>query len=117
MKLQKFKSSFIILLCFSISSCKKESQTTSNIASSSPAGLVSPTPTPAASPSPGVSPGPSPGPSPAVDSDGDGILNAADNCPGASNSNQSDIDNDSIGDPCDADFAAQVSFIMKLLGG
>jgi hypothetical protein len=35
------------------------------------------------------------------DSDGDGICGDIDNCPNTSNANQSDIDNDGIGDTCD----------------
>lgn len=37
----------------------------------------------------------------AVDSDGDGIGDACDNCPNRSNSDQSDMDGDGIGDACD----------------
>lgn len=36
-----------------------------------------------------------------LDSDGDGVDDAIDNCPGVSNANQSDSDNDGIGDVCD----------------
>ncbi|MDX8552541.1 thrombospondin type 3 repeat-containing protein [Tenacibaculum sp. 1B UA] len=36
------------------------------------------------------------------DNDGDGVLNSQDNCISISNSNQSDMDNDSIGDVCDS---------------
>lgn len=36
-----------------------------------------------------------------VDSDGDGINDSEDNCPGASNSDQQDTDGDGIGDACD----------------
>jgi hypothetical protein len=39
----------------------------------------------------------------AVDSDGDGLVYAADNCPEASNGDQADLDGDGIGDPCDPD--------------
>lgn len=35
------------------------------------------------------------------DADGDGIPDAADNCPQASNPNQADVDGDGIGDACD----------------
>ena len=38
-----------------------------------------------------------------VDSDGDGIENAIDNCPNISNPDQNDLDNDDIGDVCDND--------------
>jgi len=34
------------------------------------------------------------------DDDGDGIVNAADNCPGASNPDQTDADGDGVGDAC-----------------
>ncbi len=37
------------------------------------------------------------------DTDGDGVLNVNDNCPGISNADQSDIDNDGVGDVCDDD--------------
>lgn len=36
-----------------------------------------------------------------TDSDSDGIQDNLDNCPATPNANQSDVDNDSIGDPCD----------------
>jgi hypothetical protein len=38
-----------------------------------------------------------------ADSDGDGIADAADNCPNTFNPNQEDADGDGIGDVCDAD--------------
>jgi hypothetical protein len=38
-----------------------------------------------------------------TDSDGDGIPNASDNCPSVANPDQSDLDDDGIGDACDAD--------------
>ncbi|GEM_PF-2337138 len=37
------------------------------------------------------------------DSDGDGIIDSADNCPSVSNPGQDDIDSDNIGDVCDDD--------------
>jgi hypothetical protein len=39
----------------------------------------------------------------ADDLDGDGMLNAVDNCPDDANADQSDIDGDGLGDVCDAD--------------
>lgn len=42
--------------------------------------------------------GPTPG---GVDSDGDGVENAFDNCTTASNTNQADADHDGCGDVCD----------------
>jgi hypothetical protein len=36
-----------------------------------------------------------------VDADGDGVADADDNCPNASNPNQSDVDGDDLGDVCD----------------
>jgi len=38
-----------------------------------------------------------------ADSDGDGVEDAADNCPARSNANQADADRDGIGDVCDSD--------------
>jgi len=38
-----------------------------------------------------------------VDSDGDGVPDARDNCPNAANSGQGDLDGDGIGDACDND--------------
>jgi len=40
---------------------------------------------------------------PPPDSDDDGVVDDADNCPGASNPDQSDLDGDGLGDVCDAD--------------
>ncbi|MCH1540269.1 MAG: peptidylprolyl isomerase [Candidatus Poseidonia sp.] len=37
------------------------------------------------------------------DIDGDGVLNSADNCPDTANTDQSDMDNDGLGDECDTD--------------
>ena len=36
-----------------------------------------------------------------ADTDGDGVLDSVDNCPGTSNPDQSDMDGDGIGDACD----------------
>ena len=40
---------------------------------------------------------------PTLDSDGDGVQDVVDNCPGLSNANQTDQDGDLVGDPCDGD--------------
>ncbi len=37
------------------------------------------------------------------DTDGDGLVYPADNCPEASNADQADLDGDGVGDPCDPD--------------
>ncbi len=46
---------------------------------------------------------PPPGPPPPPDADGDGVLDANDNCPAVSNADQANFDGDSQGDVCDAD--------------
>ena len=38
-----------------------------------------------------------------VDTDGDGVDDARDNCPTVANGDQTDTDNDGIGDACDKD--------------
>ena len=38
-----------------------------------------------------------------IDTDGDGVTDADDNCPSVSNSDQADLDGDGMGDVCDAD--------------
>ncbi|MBT9554828.1 MAG: choice-of-anchor L domain-containing protein, partial [Myxococcales bacterium] len=43
------------------------------------------------------------GPKPEIDSDGDGLLDAVDNCPNTKNEDQADVDGDQVGDLCDAD--------------
>ncbi len=43
-----------------------------------------------------------------TDLDGDGILNANDNCVQISNPAQEDIDSDNIGDACDVYYTAKV---------
>jgi hypothetical protein len=40
---------------------------------------------------------------PPPDGDGDGVGDVGDNCPGSFNPDQSDLDHDGAGDPCDAD--------------
>lgn len=42
------------------------------------------------------------GPPPPLDQDGDGVLDTVDNCPAVSNANQTDTDQDGMGDACDA---------------
>jgi len=53
-----------------------------------------------------VAPAPTPvvAPAPPTDLDGDGILNATDNCPEVANADQADTDGDGIGDACDPDW-------------
>ncbi|OGF42243.1 hypothetical protein A2555_03185 [Candidatus Falkowbacteria bacterium RIFOXYD2_FULL_39_16] len=50
-----------------------------------------------------VAPAPTPvvAPAPPTDLDGDGILNATDNCPEVANADQADTDGDGIGDACE----------------
>ena len=38
-----------------------------------------------------------------IDTDGDGVPDSSDNCPGVSNTDQTDTDGDAVGDACDAD--------------
>jgi hypothetical protein len=46
---------------------------------------------------------PPPGEPPPPDADGDGVLDANDNCPAVSNADQTDLDGDGQGDVCDPD--------------
>ncbi len=43
-----------------------------------------------------------------ADADNDGIIDAIDNCPDTSNTNQNDIDNDGVGDTCDSTFSFDI---------
>jgi hypothetical protein len=58
-------------------------------------------------------------PPPPADTDGDGIINANDNCPSVSNPDQSDIDGDGIGDACDTAIThdALVGIILAWIPG
>lgn len=49
------------------------------------------------------------------DADGDGVLDAQDNCLGLSNAGQSDSDGDSIGNGCDADIAIPNDCMVNFL--
>jgi Thrombospondin type 3 repeat/PKD domain/Cadherin-like domain len=40
---------------------------------------------------------------PVIDTDGDGVPDSTDNCPGAANADQADADGDGLGDACDPD--------------
>ncbi|MFN3200192.1 MAG: S1 family peptidase [Bradymonadia bacterium] len=57
-------------------------------------------------PDPGPGPGPDPDPEP-DDFDDDGIIDAQDNCPGVANADQSDLDEDGLGDACDGNLDRQ----------
>ncbi len=55
---------------------------------------------------------------PGLDSDGDGTTDALDNCPTITNEDQSDADNDTVGDACDMKLpGGRVSFTAAELGG
>ncbi len=51
---------------------------------------------------------------PNIDDDNDGIANSIDNCIATANSDQSDVDNDGIGDLCDTDEAVSVPSLTRL---
>jgi hypothetical protein len=51
-----------------------------------------------------------------ADTDGDGIIDCLDNCPTVANADQSDIDNDGIGDMCDPEDAPLHVTRLKLKG-
>ena len=61
------------------------------------------TSTPEATPTAVSTPSPAPtgGPCASGDEDGDGVCDDVDNCPEIDNADQSDIDSDGLGDPCD----------------
>ncbi|MBI2336037.1 MAG: thrombospondin type 3 repeat-containing protein [Deltaproteobacteria bacterium] len=68
----------------------------------SPGDATPPSPPPSTEPElPPASTPPSP---PAADTDGDGVVDASDNCPKAANVDQKDDDADGIGNVCDPDF-------------
>ena len=50
------------------------------------------------------------------DNDGDGVLNADDNCPDTANQNQNDIDGDLIGDVCDSNPLPNNTFSLQVEG-
>ena len=51
-----------------------------------------------------------------IDSDGDGILDNLDNCPNTSNPNQTDNDNDGVGDDCDSNLSALSPCVGNMAG-
>src|SRR5205085_2967455 len=55
--------------------------------------------------------------SPPVDSDGDGVTDASDNCVNVSNPSQTDSDSDGIGDACDATPFPPFSFTVRVTIG
>ncbi len=65
-------------------------------------GLAAATPTPTPTPTFAATPSPAPTQPAGSDRDGDGVPDAADNCPGTPNPGQADADHDGIGDACDA---------------
>lgn len=52
-----------------------------------------------------------------ADSDGDGRVNACDNCPATSNPDQADLDGDGVGDACDVLRCGSASFTVATADG
>lgn len=108
-KSEALRTTVIVVLLAALSACSSNNNSSPTNTTPTPTSAVSPTPsgTPVATPTPTSNATPTPTPtavptSPPVDTDGDGINDASDNCPTVANANQSDEDGDGIGDACDA---------------